>query len=109
MRAYAILGVTRTESYEAVKAAWVALCKEHHPDLGGEPGVLSDINAAWNILRDEVRRREYNQAQDDLLRICNDCGGKGGRVARQGFTGVGKITACTVCEGEGYNVKQARR
>lgn len=41
-----ILGVSRNASREAILAAHRGLVSEHHPDRGGDPQRMSEINAA---------------------------------------------------------------
>ena len=39
----------------ALRAAWVALMKRHHPDNGGTGVDVREINAAHDALRDRAR------------------------------------------------------
>jgi DnaJ like chaperone protein len=63
---YAVLGVPRTASAEAIRAAWRALMRENHPDSLASRGVPPDfvarahakvarINAAWDTIKRERR------------------------------------------------------
>jgi curved DNA-binding protein CbpA len=36
----------------ALKSAWRKLAMDNHPDRGGEPAVIQDINAAYDVLKD---------------------------------------------------------
>jgi hypothetical protein len=67
---FAVLGLPLDASSDAIKAAWRKLAREHHPDVSsGEPGVerratkrMAEINAAYQELRDPVKRRAYRDA-----------------------------------------------
>ena len=58
--AYDVLGVTPEATPGDLKAAWRALVKTHHPDRGGNPDVLAEVNVAYAILRDH--RHAYDQS-----------------------------------------------
>jgi len=66
---YEILGVSYTASKEEIQTAYRIKIKEYHPDT--HPGdeyaleMTQLINAAYNTLRDRVKRAEY----DDLLKL----------------------------------------
>ena len=63
------LGLPRGASPEEVKAAYLQLVKQFHPDRFGEPGladlqsglreVLSALNEAYGVLSDRTRRNDY--------------------------------------------------
>ena len=57
---YATLGVSHDASSDDIRAAYRKLCAEHHPDRGGETERMAAINAAWHVLGDPERRREYD-------------------------------------------------
>ena len=58
---YDVLGISRSATLEDIKRAWRSLCIENHPDReGGDAGKMSAINAAYNLLRDEVKRAAYD-------------------------------------------------
>ena len=52
---YAVLGVTPEASPAEIKAAYRSLVKRHHPDAGGDPQRILALNAAWEVLREQVR------------------------------------------------------
>src|SRR5215468_10878978 len=66
---YDILGVHRSASEEAIKAAFHSAAKACHPDLnGGDLAAaqkLKQIIAAYHVLKDPERRTEYDQLLRD--------------------------------------------
>ena len=48
---YAILGLLPTAVPEVCEAAYKALCKVNHPDLGGDSEVMKQINAAYDKIK----------------------------------------------------------
>jgi curved DNA-binding protein CbpA len=62
---YAILGVSKTAEPFIVEAAWKALSKELHPDLGkGTKATerLKEVNEAHDVLKNKTTRAAYNKA-----------------------------------------------
>lgn len=57
---YAILGLSPQATAAEIKAAYRALVKCHHPDVGGDQERIVALNAAWKVLRDEHSRRLYD-------------------------------------------------
>ena len=63
---YSILGVSERASHEEVKRAFRKLAMKYHPDrnLGNEQwagGRFKEINEAYAVLGDEVKRQEYDR------------------------------------------------
>jgi hypothetical protein len=58
---YEVLGVPRTASLDQVRAAYRAAARDHHPDAGGSPDRMRELNAAWRVLGDPVRRAAYDR------------------------------------------------
>src|SRR4051812_4898056 len=62
---YHVLGVDLDATATTIRAAWRRLARQHHPDLtGGDAAAsqaatrqMAEINAAYEELRDPVRRR----------------------------------------------------
>jgi hypothetical protein len=58
---YDVLGVSFGASIEEVRAAYRRAARDHHPDAGGDPARMTDLNAAWHVLGDPVRRAAYDR------------------------------------------------
>ena len=69
---YKILGVSRTASDEEIKKAYKKMSMKYHPDRpAGDEEKFKDINKAYEILSDPLKRVQYNQGQQ------NPTGGNG--------------------------------
>lgn len=108
---YDTLDVSHDASAEDIKKAYRRLARKYHPDVNKDAGAeekFKEINAAYEILSDEQKRRQYDQygdnifggqnfhdfahAQgganlDDILRSIFGGGGFGGGGVRGGFGG----------------------
>lgn len=62
MNYYEILGVSKSSSSEEIKQAYKKLAKQHHPDRGGDSNFFSQINAAYDVLKDPVKKQEYDNS-----------------------------------------------
>lgn len=60
MDLYKELGVEKTATTEEIKKAYKRLAMKHHPDRGGDSEKLSQINAAYTVLKDPKKRAEYD-------------------------------------------------
>jgi curved DNA-binding protein len=63
MNYYNILGVDRTADQNQIKNAYRELVKKHHPDRGGDSEQFKRINEAYEILKDPVKRQQYDNPQ----------------------------------------------
>jgi molecular chaperone DnaJ len=61
---YDILGVSRGASTEQIRSSYRNLARQVHPDVGSaaHPSsvTMAEINYAWSVLSDPVRRHEYD-------------------------------------------------
>jgi DnaJ-class molecular chaperone len=72
---YQILGVAKTSTPEEIKSAYKKLARDNHPDRFREAGEKAEadrrfqlITEAYNHLRDERLRREYDRTLDRKVR-----------------------------------------
>jgi DnaJ-class molecular chaperone len=60
---YQTLGVARTATQDEIKRAFRKLASQHHPDKGGDTAKFQSIQAAYDTLGDEAKRRAYDNPQ----------------------------------------------
>jgi len=60
---YQTLGVSNTATQDEIKAAYKELAKKNHPDNGGDPNKMQNINAAWDALKTPEKRQQYDREQ----------------------------------------------
>lgn len=59
---YEVLGVGKTASADEIKKAFRGLAVKFHPDKeGGDEEKFKEINEAYEVLKDENKRRRYDQ------------------------------------------------
>jgi molecular chaperone DnaJ len=82
---YAALGVSKTATKDEIKSSYRKLARKYHPDANkGDPQAeekFKEISEAYNILSDEKRRKEYDDARSLF-------GGGGMRAGQGGQGGV---------------------
>lgn len=62
---YATLGLDRDADAAAIKRAYRRLAKTAHPDGGGDISAFETVTAAYDLLRDPVRRKVYDDTGYD--------------------------------------------
>ena len=67
---YQILKVDPNSKLEDIKKAYRELVKIHHPDKGGDPKVMLEINAAWEILK--VKHKNMNLKKTNTPNVYNN-------------------------------------
>jgi curved DNA-binding protein CbpA len=60
---YETLQVDRRADLEVIRAAYRVLARRHHPDLGGDARMMADVNEAWAILEDPLRRARHDHEE----------------------------------------------
>ena len=65
MNPYEILGVEKDASPDKIKKAYRTLCKEHHPDKGGNADKFKEINSAYETLSDPDKKQKYDTFGDN--------------------------------------------
>ena len=66
--AYAVLGLEPSVDDDAIQIAYRALARRFHPDIAGETATkrMMRINAAFDRIRDPIRRAEYDTELDEI-------------------------------------------
>jgi len=67
---YETLDVAADASAEEIKKAYRRLARKYHPDINKDSGAeekFKEINAAYEILSDEQKRRQYDQYGDSMF------------------------------------------
>jgi curved DNA-binding protein CbpA len=57
---YAVLQVHPRAEPEVIRAAYRALARKYHPDFGGTQARMVELNEAWGVLGDDIRRAAYD-------------------------------------------------
>jgi len=60
---YKRLGVSKNASSDEIKKAYKKLAMQHHPDKGGDSEMFSQINEAYETLKDPQKRSVYDNPQ----------------------------------------------
>lgn len=72
---YKVLQVDPEAEDEVIQAAYRRLAQKYHPDLAGEGAEaarrMKAINAAWETLRDPVRRRAFDRERQTAARTAD--------------------------------------
>lgn len=61
---FQILGVLPNADPAAIEGAWKGLAKKYHPDKGGDPEVLVQINTAYEVISDPDKLARYMRDRD---------------------------------------------
>jgi curved DNA-binding protein CbpA len=60
-----MLGIDRDAGEPAIRSAWRKAAKTAHPDSGGDAEHFGKLQAAYDLLKDPVRRRVYDDTGYD--------------------------------------------
>lgn len=70
---YAVLSVRRTDDHQTIKKAYRRLARQYHPDHNQGDVAAEEqfkrVVAAWNVLGDPVRRRQYDLFGSDAVLV----------------------------------------
>eukprot|EP00199_Chlamydomonas_sp_CCMP681_P000879 CAMPEP_0119104064 /NCGR_PEP_ID=MMETSP1180-20130426/2374_1 /TAXON_ID=3052 ORGANISM="Chlamydomonas cf sp, Strain CCMP681" /NCGR_SAMPLE_ID=MMETSP1180 /ASSEMBLY_ACC=CAM_ASM_000741 /LENGTH=447 /DNA_ID=CAMNT_0007088733 /DNA_START=11 /DNA_END=1354 /DNA_ORIENTATION=- len=77
-RYYEILGCEKTATPDELKKAHRKLALKLHPDKGGSPDEFKVINEAYDVLKDEEKRRIYDEYGEEAIKEGMGSGGGGG-------------------------------
>mgnify|MGYP001992768737 CR=1 FL=1 len=69
---YEVLGVKFNADILEIKSAYRELVKQCHPDAGGDSESILSINAAWEILKDPLTRKEYDRKNITQRSLLNE-------------------------------------
>jgi molecular chaperone DnaJ len=58
---YEVLGVGKSASTDELKKAYRRLAVQHHPDRGGDEAKFREVSEAYEVLKDEAKRKRYDQ------------------------------------------------
>ncbi|MCI6989661.1 MAG: DnaJ domain-containing protein [Campylobacter sp.] len=67
---YETLGLSKDASSDEIKKAYRKLARKYHPDINKDLGAeekFKEINAAYEILSDENKRRQYDMQGDSIF------------------------------------------
>ncbi|HEX3082257.1 MAG TPA: J domain-containing protein [Candidatus Saccharimonadia bacterium] len=59
---YQVLGLAHAASPAEIKVAYRVQAKAAHPDAGGSAETMAQVNEAYQVLSDPVRRRAYDES-----------------------------------------------
>merc|ERR1719158_1972934 len=80
-RYYTMLGCQPGASAAELKKAYRKAAMKHHPDKGGDPEKLKEINEAYDVLKDPEKREIYDQYGEEAIKEGMGNGGGGGGMA----------------------------
>jgi DnaJ family protein C protein 3 len=81
---YKVLGVSRNADQKEIQKAYRKMAREYHPDKGGTPEKMAEINEAFGVLKDPELRARFDQGDDPNDPMGGQQGGQGNPFA-QGF------------------------
>lgn len=58
---YNVLGVSKEASQQDIKKAYRKMAVKHHPDKGGDEAKFKEVTAAYEVLGDAEKRKNYDQ------------------------------------------------
>lgn len=58
---YEVLGVGKSASADEIKKAYRRLAVQYHPDRGGDETKFKEVSEAYEVLKDDAKRKRYDQ------------------------------------------------
>jgi molecular chaperone DnaJ len=58
---YEVLGVGKGASPDEIKKSYRRLAVQHHPDRGGDEAKFREVSEAYEVLKDDSKRKRYDQ------------------------------------------------
>ena len=99
---FQILGVSPASEPDVISAAFRNLSRKAHPDAGGDTEEYTKLTEAYEVLKDEKRRRDYIRWLELTQTRCPNCKGLGIEWRQRGFSG-GEQVKCAHCKGGGFH------
>ena len=72
---YTLLGVDRNANESEIKKAYRSLCKEKHPDVGGNEEEFKEVVEAYEVLSNPDKRKDYDTYGHNKGQRSNGFGG----------------------------------
>lgn len=66
---YSTLGISKQASSDDIKRAYRKLASQYHPDKGGDTAKFQQIQQAYDVLSDDIKRNQYDSANDPLSQL----------------------------------------
>ena len=63
MDPYTLLGVDQSSSDQDIKQAFRKLAVKYHPDRGGDENKFKEINEAYDKIKTQEKRQQYESAK----------------------------------------------
>jgi DnaJ-class molecular chaperone len=82
---YKLLEVAKDATPSEIKKAFFKLARKKHPDKGGDAKEFGEINAAYDVLKNENMRAAYDKYGAEGLKEGRGKNGRGMRGSADGF------------------------
>lgn len=86
---YEALGVEKTANQKTIKKAYRKMALKHHPDRGGNADKFKEVNAAYEILSNDEKRKVYDKYGLEGLKQGGMGGGEMSDIFEMFFNGRG--------------------
>jgi len=82
---YKVLSVDKNATEDQIKTSYRELAKKYHPDVGGDPEKMKEVNVAYTVLSDPQERAAYDRPKNQAPPFPFPPGFGGGFNPFQGF------------------------